>query len=97
VHGVPQIITAGRYWDEIGFGRHLEARGAGMLLEHEELSGDTVRGGPDGSSLHSRIARILDDPSFLRNAGVIQQEILATPTPRALVAELEELTAGHRS
>lgn len=84
VHGVPQMIVPGRYWDEIGFGRHLEARGAGMLLDD------------DGVPLSEKIRRILDDPSYLANAATIQQEILGTPSPSDIVAELEELTAGHR-
>ncbi|MFD9196011.1 activator-dependent family glycosyltransferase [Streptomyces phaeochromogenes] len=96
VHGVPQIIAPGRYWDEVGFGRHLEARGAGLLLDHEELSGDALKTKVDGDSLTGTITRVLDDPTFLENAGRIQQEVLATPSPREIVTELEELTAAHR-
>ena len=97
VHGVPQIIAPGRYWDELDFGRHLEARGAGMLLEHEQLSGEALKSKVDGDSLQSKISRILDDPSYRENAERIRQENQRTPSPRALVTQLEEMVAGHRA
>ncbi|GAA3475643.1 activator-dependent family glycosyltransferase [Streptomyces yanii] len=97
VHGVPQIIAPGRYWDELDFGRCLEERGAGMLLEHERLSGEALKSKVDGDSLQSKISRILEDPSYRENAERIRQEIQRTPSPRALVAELEEKVAGHRA
>jgi glycosyltransferase (activator-dependent family) len=97
VHGVPQIIAPGRYWDELDFGRALESRGAGLLLEDGQLAGDALKNRIDGGSLRSLIARLLDEPSYRANAAGIQQEIRESPSPRALAADLEDLVAAHRN
>ncbi|KOT96812.1 MULTISPECIES: activator-dependent family glycosyltransferase [Streptomyces] len=95
-HGVPQIIAPGRYWDEVRFGERLADRGAGLLLDYERLSGDGLRNQLDAHMLKNQINRLLGEPSFQENAALIREELLATPSPHDLVAELEELTAHHR-
>ncbi|MFE5796138.1 activator-dependent family glycosyltransferase [Streptomyces sp. NPDC056503] len=97
VHGVPQIIAPGRYWDEVDFGRHLEARGAGLLLDHEELSGDALKSRLDAGSFRDGVAKLVGDPAYRDNAARVRDEMLAAPSPHDLVAELERLTAAHRA
>ncbi|MEV5762389.1 activator-dependent family glycosyltransferase [Streptomyces tendae] len=105
VHGVPNIIAPGRYWDEIRFGERIEERGAGLILDYRQMSGDGLKSGIDGETLKSMVGRVLEVPSYRHNTGRIQDELRVTPSPGDLVQQLEKLVAdtvcrvppGHRS
>ncbi|NJP64830.1 activator-dependent family glycosyltransferase [Streptomyces spiramenti] len=96
-HGVPHLVAPGRYWDEVDFGRRLEERGAGLLLDYQQLSGDGLRSELDGSSFQKKLSRLVEDPSFRQNAAAVRDEMHTTPSPHQMVPQLEELTAAHRS
>jgi L-2-deoxyfucosyltransferase/glycosyltransferase DesVII len=83
VHGVPQLVIPGTTWGEEASAQALADRGAGRYLRLDELSPDTLR---------EEVRRLLDDPSFRACAAEIQHEMLATPTPADLVADLQALT-----
>ncbi|KAB2346157.1 activator-dependent family glycosyltransferase [Actinomadura rudentiformis] len=96
VHGVPNIIAPGHYWDEVGFGQALEGRGAGLMLDYRQKAGEGLRSGLDLDGLRTMLARVLDEPSFRANSALIREEIEATPSPRDLARDLERLAAGDR-
>jgi glycosyltransferase (activator-dependent family) len=80
VHGVPQVGIPGNIWGEAGIMRELCAQGAGLVADHGNLVG--------------RLARILDDPSYTTAAAQLRKEMLATPSPRDIVPEIERIAAG---
>ncbi|RBQ20844.1 glycosyl transferase family 28 [Spongiactinospora rosea] len=87
INGVPQITIADM-WDTPVKGQMIEDQGAGLFFRPERMSAQTVREG---------VERLLSEPSFADNAARLRAELLAEPTPAALVAELERLTGEHRS
>jgi glycosyltransferase (activator-dependent family) len=80
VHGVPQVGVPGNIWGETGIMRELCAQGAGLVADH--------------TNLVDQVARILDDPSYTTAAARLQKEMLATPSPRDMVPQLEAIAAG---
>ncbi|MEU0595502.1 activator-dependent family glycosyltransferase [Streptomyces ardesiacus] len=87
-HGVPSITVPAPWWDETDLGRHIEARGAGLLVDPREASAEVLRAG---------VARLLGEPSFRSAAHAVRRELHATPSPRAVVPRVERLVAVHRS
>ncbi|MFF2184764.1 activator-dependent family glycosyltransferase [Streptomyces sp. NPDC058155] len=87
-HGVPSVTIPAPWWDEEDLGRSLSARGAGIFIAPDELTLDGLR---------ESVARLIEEPEFLRNSLGVRDELLATPGPRDVVPELEELTRRHRS
>ncbi|MFV2022568.1 activator-dependent family glycosyltransferase [Micromonospora sp. LOL_023] len=96
VHGVRNLIVPGRYWDEMGFGEHLEAQGAGLYVDPYRLAGDGLKSKLSVDALRTRVDRLLTDATFTRNAGRLRDDLRATPSPHDIVPELERLTARHR-
>ncbi|MFD9888474.1 activator-dependent family glycosyltransferase [Amycolatopsis sp. NPDC059027] len=86
LHGVPQLILTDG-WDTELKGEHLERVGAGLALPMAALTADGLR---------SRVARLLDEPSFAAGAEALRQEVLAEPAPNEVVPLIEKLTAAHR-
>lgn len=82
VHGVPQLGIPGDMWGEGDVMARLEGRGAGLVGR--------------GDTLVEQLRRLIEDPSFLEGAAQVQKEMLATPSPRDMVPELEALTARHQ-
>ncbi|PYC63463.1 glycosyl transferase family 28 [Micromonospora arborensis] len=80
VHGVPQVGIPGNIWGETGIMREVTAKGAGLVA--------------DGTNLVAQLARVLDDPAYAEAATQAQKEMLATPSPRDLVPEIEALAAA---
>jgi glycosyltransferase (activator-dependent family) len=80
VHGVPQVGVPGNIWGETGIMRELCAQGAGLVADH--------------TNLVDQVARILDAPSYTSAAARLQKEMLATPSPRDMVPQLEAIAAG---
>ncbi|MEV0155441.1 activator-dependent family glycosyltransferase [Micromonospora sp. NPDC050686] len=92
-HGVPQLIVNGtywhvKYWGSIAAADGLESRGAGVHV----ADGDNLT--PE--KLRKELLRVLEDPSFARNAEQLRIESAGQPTPSELVPLLEKLTAAHR-
>lgn len=87
VHGVPQLIIEGSV-DAIAKRYVLRETGAGLSLTLDELTGPRVR---------EYVTRLLEEDGFRQGTERLQQEALVQPTPGALVAELERITAEYRS
>ncbi|OLF11301.1 activator-dependent family glycosyltransferase [Actinophytocola xanthii] len=92
--GVPQLVVPGTYWHEkwwgpVAQGNGLEARGAGVYVtDSDHLTPGLLR---------EQLVRVLDDPSFARNAERLRVEQAAVPSPNEVVPLLERLTAEHRA
>ncbi|CAM3350463.1 activator-dependent family glycosyltransferase [Kibdelosporangium persicum] len=86
-HGVPSIVIPDPFWDEAECGRLFEQRGAGLTLAPAEFTPEALR---------TKLATILEDPSYRYHAGEIQQDLLAAPTPHDIIPRLEELTRLNR-
>ncbi|WBB98286.1 MULTISPECIES: activator-dependent family glycosyltransferase [unclassified Solwaraspora] len=82
VHGVPQVGMPGNIWGEAGIMREMAARGAALVAEP--------------GNLVAQLARVLDEPSFTDAATQLRKEMLATPSPRDIVPDVEEI-AGARA
>ncbi|WFE24185.1 activator-dependent family glycosyltransferase [Solwaraspora sp. WMMD937] len=87
-HGVPGIVIPAPWWDAARLAQHLQGRGAGFLLDHDELS---------RAALRDRLARLLTDPQIADHAAQVRAELLDAPSPHELVPQLERLTARHRA
>jgi glycosyltransferase (activator-dependent family) len=96
-HGVCNLIVPGRYWDEIGFGELLEARGAGLYIDPYRLSGEALKSKLPTEVFLAKVSTLLDDPTYASGAGRLRDELLAVPAPHDIVPELEELTTRCRS
>ncbi|MET9520657.1 activator-dependent family glycosyltransferase [Streptomyces sp. NPDC002994] len=86
VHGVPQIVVAS-LWDAPLKGLQLAEAGAGIALDPGELGVKTLRGA---------VVRALESRKMAEAARRLADEMLAAPTPAAIVPRLESLTAAHR-
>ncbi|MDT0616520.1 activator-dependent family glycosyltransferase [Streptomyces lancefieldiae] len=87
VHGVPQIVIECSV-DAPAKRTVLREAGAGMSIAPDEVTGPRVK---------ECLTRLLEDNAFRVGAERLRQEALAQPTPNALVAELERVTAEHRA
>ena len=87
VHGVPQLVVPGWLWDEMGAARRLADRGMGLAIDPGEFADDRAR--------HD-LARLLGEPSFRDNCAQAREEMLAAPTPRDVVPQLEKLATQRR-
>jgi glycosyltransferase (activator-dependent family) len=85
VHGVPQLMVA-ESWDAVR-GNGIEAAGAGLCVPVEKLTAQVLREG---------LSALLEDPSFSQGARRLRDEVLAQPTPAALVPRLEALVDAYR-
>ncbi|MFF8791077.1 activator-dependent family glycosyltransferase [Streptomyces sp. NPDC015125] len=84
VHAVPQLALSTTVADLEWRGRSLEHAGAGIFAHHSEAGADLVLS-------HTR--QILDDPGFASAARRLRDESAAMPSPRDMVATLEQLVA----
>ncbi|MFF3315380.1 activator-dependent family glycosyltransferase [Streptomyces sp. NPDC003035] len=89
VHGVPQVVVPNDLWDIHPRAELIERSGAGVR--------PSEAGPLTPEELRELVTRVLDEPSFARNAARLREEVRAMPTPAELVPVLEELTARHRS
>ncbi|MCM2387663.1 DUF1205 domain-containing protein [Streptomyces sp. CWNU-1] len=87
MHGIPHLVI-GYSADAPGKRVLLRQTGAGLSLGPDEVTGPRVR---------EYLTRLLEDDAFRVAAERLQREALAHPAPSALVADLERLTAEHRS
>ncbi|MFF0744466.1 activator-dependent family glycosyltransferase [Streptomyces sp. NPDC004111] len=86
-HAVPQLSLPYSF-DEPLFAAALTANGAGLHIEPEATSGETVR---------AQVLRLLEDPDRRAGARRLRDEFDALPSPNELVPTLLELTAKHRA
>jgi UDP:flavonoid glycosyltransferase YjiC (YdhE family) len=91
-HGVPQLIVPSsfanlKWWGPIAQANSLEEYGAGCYVaDSEHLTPQALR---------EDLVRVLDDPSFARNAAGLAAALRTAPAPSDIVPTLEELTATH--
>ncbi|NRQ31677.1 activator-dependent family glycosyltransferase [Nonomuraea sp. NN258] len=85
-HGVPQL-TMPAIFDELVLGRRLAQEGAGLMLDQDQVSGDSVR---------NRVVRLLADTDFAQGAARLRAQMRAMPHPHQVVGELERLTEECR-
>jgi glycosyltransferase len=85
-YGVPQVAL-GWIWDAIYRAQCLEDMGAGLHLQSDGLTVESLR---------SKLGRVLAEPSFAENAKVLQRQMAAAPSPNEVVPTLEKLTAQYR-
>ncbi|MFE2230212.1 activator-dependent family glycosyltransferase [Streptomyces kronopolitis] len=84
INAVPQLALSTNVADQEWRGRSLERAGAGIYAHHSEVTTDLVL-------RHTR--QILDDPGFASAAQRLRDESAAMPSPRDMVATLEQLVA----
>ncbi|MFJ8080060.1 nucleotide disphospho-sugar-binding domain-containing protein [Streptomyces sp. NPDC096205] len=87
VNGVPQLIVPGTTWSERSSAIAQQERGYGLFVDLADATAERVR---------DMVARLLQEPSFRRNAVEVQQEMLATQSLADIVPELEALAARTR-
>ncbi|RAY12712.1 glycosyl transferase family 28 [Actinomadura craniellae] len=88
-HGVPQIALPSEVWDIEVRAQRIEQAGAGLCVPRsqvEEITADRLKG---------MLVRVLEEPSFARNAARLRTEMRGTPAPADIVPLLEKLTAEH--
>jgi glycosyltransferase (activator-dependent family) len=83
-HGVPQLVIPGNMWDKAGLAELLAGQGAGLVLEHEQLTAGQLR---------AQLLRLLDEPSFAAAAEKTRAQVQETPTPAQIVPKLERLAS----
>jgi glycosyltransferase (activator-dependent family) len=88
VYGVPQLTVTTPVADQLYRGAGLERQGAGLLLPHAEATPEAVR---------ERVARIVADDSYARNAGRLRAEATSRPSPAEVVPVLERLVEERRT
>lgn len=93
-HGVPQIILPStfaneKFWGQVAHANGLERQGAGIHVD----TGRPVTA--DG--LRDDLLRLLEEPSFGRNAARLRTELMGMPAPGDIVPQLAALTAEHRA
>jgi L-2-deoxyfucosyltransferase len=87
-HGVPQVIVPDMRWDTAAKADRLVGCGAGLRVDDVDgLSAVGVRG---------LVERVLDEPVFAQRAAGLRREMMAMPSPAAVVRVLERLTEQHR-
>ena len=83
-HGVPLLVVP-QGADQWTNAEEVVAAGAGCRLLRDELSTDSVR---------DCVTTLLNEPSYLRSASRIEQELNAMPSPDDAVVVLEALLSG---
>lgn len=84
---VPQLIAPRALGDSTELAGHVEERGAGLTIGLQDFSATAFR---------AQLVRLLTEPSFKRGAMSLHEDMLAAPSPHAIVSTLEQLTAFHR-
>ncbi|WP_200827002.1 activator-dependent family glycosyltransferase [Thermomonospora echinospora] len=87
-HGVPQLVLPGELWDIPMRAVQVREAGAGLTVPDVEHA--------TAGELRALLLRLLNEPSFARNAARLQRELMSTPAPSDTVARLERLTDRHR-
>ncbi|MET7395845.1 activator-dependent family glycosyltransferase [Dactylosporangium sp. NPDC005572] len=85
LQAVPQLVLPWHF-DEPPLAEGLARMGAAIAVHAGEATGPAVR---------DAVRRLLEEPGFRAGADRLRAELLALPTPNALVGRLEALTAEH--
>ncbi|MQA07470.1 MAG: DUF1205 domain-containing protein [Pseudonocardiaceae bacterium] len=85
-HKVPQLILD-QSMDAPGYTRCVTGHGAGLGLDHNELSVAEMR---------ARLQRVLTEPSFQKGVHDLYCSWLSLPSPNEILLVLEKLTDQHR-
>lgn len=87
---VPQLITGVlSSWDNgasAPAAQYVVERQAGLAVDQESFSADVLKSG---------VSRLLEDVSFREGTMALYEDLLAAPSPAAIVPALERLTALH--
>ncbi|GAA3990584.1 activator-dependent family glycosyltransferase [Thermobifida alba] len=86
--GIPQMIFPCDLADTEHMGRKLAEQGAGVHVARDH--------NPDVEWLRDRIADMLDNPAFARNARRLRDETARMPSPSDIVPVLERLAERYR-
>jgi glycosyltransferase (activator-dependent family) len=86
-NAVPQLTVPWDF-DEPELARRAAAQGGSLTVPADRATGATVR---------EHVQRLLAEPVFTERAHALRAEMRAMPSPNDLVAQLEELTAKHRT
>lgn len=86
-HGIPQLVLPGKLWD-IPM-RAVQVHDAGIGLTVPDVEHATA------TELRDMLLRMLEEPSFARNAARLQAELMSAPAPSDTVRRLEKLIAEH--
>lgn len=76
VHGVPQPVIPGNLWDKAGLADLPAGQGAGLVLEHEQVTAGQSR---------AQLVRLLEEPSFATSADKVRAQVLEGPAPARIV------------
>ncbi|MGW1290117.1 nucleotide disphospho-sugar-binding domain-containing protein [Streptomyces sp. NPDC002586] len=87
-HGVPQVIVPDMRWDTAAKADRLVACGAGLRVDDVD--------GLSAVGLRGLVRRVLEEPVFAKRAAGLRREMMAMPSPAAVVRVLERLTEQHR-
>ncbi|MFD7915404.1 activator-dependent family glycosyltransferase [Streptomyces sp. NPDC059752] len=86
LYSVPQVAVPWDF-DEPELARRAAAQGSVLALRADEATGPAVR---------EAVQRVLTEPGFRAAARELRSQLLALPSPGALVPRLEELAAAYR-
>ncbi len=87
-HGVPQVIVPHDHWDTLLKAEQVRESGAGLTVPDAERF--------TAAELRGLLVRVLEEPSFARDADRLRRDVLGTPAPSDIVPLLEQLTAEHK-
>ncbi|WP_188193709.1 activator-dependent family glycosyltransferase [Nonomuraea sp. SYSU D8015] len=86
-YGVPQLILPRRLLDDRLVARGLADEGMALMIPSDDVTEESTR---------EHLLRLLDDPLLRQGPERLRQEMLAMPSPNAVVPELELLTELYR-
>jgi glycosyltransferase (activator-dependent family) len=81
LNGVPQLVLP-EHFDEPPFANRLAAQGAALTIPAAEATGSKIR---------DALVRLLEEPSFGKDALRLAEDMQALPSPNDLVPTLEQL------
>ncbi|TCP53444.1 L-rhodinosyltransferase/L-2-deoxyfucosyltransferase [Tamaricihabitans halophyticus] len=82
-NAVPQIVISPKAWGDPDLTELTVEQGAGLAIPADELTGD---------KLSAALTRVLDEPSFARNATKMRSATKSLPNPNEAVPIIERLT-----
>ncbi|MEU8068964.1 MULTISPECIES: nucleotide disphospho-sugar-binding domain-containing protein [unclassified Micromonospora] len=93
-YGVPQLLVPGKFgadkfWGPLAVVTALEEQGAGVYVSDP--------GRLTAEALHNQLRRVLDSPSYGRNAERLRARTAAVPSPNDVVPQMEKLATVHRA
>lgn len=84
LNGVPQLVLP-EHFDEPPFAHRLAAQGAALEIPAAQATGPMIR---------AALVRLLDEPSFAKDAASLAEDMQVMPSPNDLVPTLEQLAGA---